>query len=186
MMKNKWTLTRRIIFVIIVVGAAGFGYGAAWHTFVQWWEPLLWSFGFAAALTPVCKKSFSQFITINNKWLCIIVTALSLWALSYGTLMNVNYFCADDDSESPHTAVVISKHSEERTRYRRSGRRGHTIPAGTYNVYYVTVRFENGALRELPASASEYVKARRGDTKQFLLKKGFFGYTVFKKAKESK
>lgn len=179
-MKNKLTLTLRIIFGVLVFCAAGSGYGTAWHTFVPWWEPLLWTLVFAAMLTPVCLKAISRLLAISRRWIALSVTLLSLWAFAYGLLMDINYFCADPDSESLQTAVVVSKYSEERTRYRRSGRRGRSIPAGTYNVYYVTVRFENGILRNMPASASEYVKARRGDTKQFELKKGFFGYTVFR------
>lgn len=179
-MKSKWQTTGRIATAIVALTSAGIGYGCATHTFVRWWEPIMWALGIGLASTPMVMKFFAGCLSVKSKWLCMTVSLAFAAAIAYGALMSLNFFLSDRTSAVETTAVVTSKYKEQRTRYRRIGR-NRRVADGTYDVYYITTRFDNGIVRDFPVSAQSYANARQGDKKKFTLEKGFFGYTVFKK-----
>lgn len=177
---KNFTVAARVIVVLLVLISAGVGYGFAWRTFVRWWEPVAWAVGFGLAFGPFVKRMFVGALALGPR-MAMVASVVSVAALCYGGLMTVNYCLSDDSTLHPIDAVVTSKYSEERTKYRRSGRRGRSVPDGKYNVYYLTLTFDNGATRELPVSASIYSATRIGSVRHYDLGKGFFGYPIFKK-----
>lgn len=176
---KKFTVTARVIVVLLVMISAGAGYGFAWRTFVRWWEPLAWAVGFGLAFGPLVKRFFVSRLTLGAR-MALAASVVSVAALCYGVLMTVNYCLSYDSTLHTIDAVVTAKYSEERTKYRRSGRRGRSVPDGKYNVYYLTLTFDNGATRELPVSASVYSGTRIGSIRHYDLAEGFFGYPIFK------
>ena len=171
-----WVLT-----TFIALGSAGAGYAFAWRTFVQWWEPVLLALGLGAGLGLWVKGVFAKLLSIKGKIVSLAVASITMGAICYGGLMSLNYCLADHDHAHDELAEVITKFSEERTRYRRAGR-NRMVPSGTYKVYYVKVKFENGAIRNLPVSAGAYTRARVGEKRHFSVTKGFLGYSVFTSA----
>ena len=168
-----WVLT-----TFVALGAAGAGYAFAWRTFVQWWEPVLLALGLGMGIALWIKGGFAKLLAVKSKALSLVIASLVMSAICYGGLMSLNYCLADHDRSHDELAEVTAKFSEERTRYRRVGR-GRMVPSGTYKVYYVKVRFDNGAVRDLPVTAGAYTRARVGEKRHFAVTKGFLGYTVF-------
>lgn len=168
-----WVLT-----VFVALGAAGAGYAFAWRTFVQWWEPVLLALGLGAGIALWIKGGFAKLLAVRSKILSLVIASIVMGAICYGGLMSLNYCLADHDHAHDEIAAVTAKFSEERTRYRRVGR-NRMAPAGTYKVYYVKVRFDNGAVRNMPVDAGAYTRARIGEKRHFAVTKGFLGYTVF-------
>lgn len=169
----------RIVAVVLAVGFAGWGYGCAWHTFVRWWEPVVAALLIGGA---ICRMLGRPAEWLMPRWPRAAVLAVAaLWAASvvYGAGLAINYYLADGSTTQAVEAIVTGRHSEERTKYARRGRRT-SVPDGTYTVYYMTLRFDNGETRDFPISAGEYARTRPGQIQHFTVEKGFLGYGIFK------
>lgn len=177
--KIRFLKQRRLIVGLVALLAAMAGGGCAWNTFVAWWEPVLWGVGLGVASGLMLRRAFGRLLALSGRLSSTLCAVVTMSALSYGAIMTVNYFGADDSRAVTVDAIVKTKFSEERTRYRRAGR-GHTIPAGKYNVYYLRLEFPDGSTRDLNVNASTYVNTRRGAKKQFEVSDGFLGYKVFR------
>lgn len=164
--------------VFLTLGATAAGYAFAWRTFVVWWEPVVIALCLGTALGSFISRRFGKVLEIRNHFLAISASALMMSAVVYGALMTLNYTLADKSTETPIEATVIGRHTEERTKYRRSGR-NRVRADGHYNVYYVTVRFDNGATRDFPVSASAYTRTVIGSKRRFSAFDGFLGYRIF-------
>lgn len=178
---NKLNIMRAAA-IVTALAAAGWGYGCAWHTFVIWWEPVLWAAAAGAASAHLLYRGAETLMRGARRGIVLVAAGLWAAAVFYGCALGINYSFADGRSATPEEAVITGKHSEERTRYRRVGR-GRNIPSGKYTVYYLTVRFANGCEREMPVSAGRYAEARDGMTEHFVIEKGLLGFPVFKSGK---
>jgi hypothetical protein len=170
---------RRVLAGLLALLVFMSGCGCAWSTFIVWWEPVLWAVGIGVASGIMLRRVFRNFLRYSGRLAGVLCPVVIMSALSYGAILTINYFMADDSSTVTVDATVTAKYSEERTRYRRSGR-GRSIPAGKYNVYYLRLEFPDGSTRNMSVNASTYVKARTGVKKQFRVSDGFFGYKVLK------
>lgn len=182
---SKATTWARVLTALVAVIGAGAGYTFAWRTFVQWWEPVLLALGLGVGIGLWIKRGFAKVLSIRNNGLAVAIASIVMWAICYGGLMSLNYCFADKANAHDEYATVTAKFSEERTRYRRLSR-NRMVPSGTYKVYYVKVRFENGAVRNLPVDAGAYTRARIGTQRHFTVTKGFLGYSVFRQDAQGK
>lgn len=181
MKSSKATTWARVLTAVIAVIGAGAGYAFAWRTFVQWWEPVLLALGLGIGIGLWIKGGFAKFLSVRNKVWAVTLVSLVMTAICYGGLMSLNYCLADKQHAHDELATVTAKFSEERTRYRRLSR-NRMIPTGKYKVYYVKVKFDNGAVRNLPVDVGAYTRARTGEKRHFTVAKGFLGYSVFNPA----
>ncbi len=176
----KKLIALRVMAIMTASGFAGWGYWSAWHTFVTWWEPLLWAaLGSAACCRLLMPAGRHMMPGMSRKAVVAIVWVWTAMVI-YGAGLGINYSFADTTTTHSVEAVVTGRHSEERTRYRRVGR-GRSVPDGTYKVYYVTVSFPNGVKRDLPVNANGYRNARNGQTRSFEVSDGLFGYKIFRR-----
>lgn len=188
-MKKSRTMKRlnvlRAAAVVTALAMAGCGYGCAWHTFVRWWEPVVWAAVLGAAVCRLLYRPAAALMRVKRR--IAVISAAWIWGacVIYGSMLGANYCFADRSTARHEEAVITGKYSEERTRYRRVGR-GRSVPDGTYKVYYVSVRFSNGAERDLPVSAGRYTKARKGQSEHFIVEKGLLGFPVFKSGRTDK
>ena len=176
---KKSVVTARVIVLLLILGSMMTGYVFAWRTFIQWWEPLAWAVGFGVAFGLWTKTVFGRLLAFKTA-IASIAAIATFTVLSYGAMMSLNYCLADKTDVQSIEATVTAKHSEDRTTYRRAGRNRYR-PDGTYKVYYLTVTFDNGTVRNMPVSASTYTDTRIGSKQQYNLAKGFFGYQIFSK-----
>lgn len=169
----------RIAAVTVAVGFAGWGYGCGWHTFVRWWEPVVAALLIGGGL---CRMLGRPAAWLMPRWPRVAVLAITaLWVASvvYGSGLALNYYLADGSTTRSVEATVTGRHSEERTKYARRGRRA-SVSTGTYTVYYLSLRFDNGETRDFAVSAGEYARTRTGQIQHFTVEKGFLGYDIFK------
>ena len=149
--------------VLLTLGAAGAGYAFAWRTFVAWGEPVIIALCLGSALGSVLSRRIGKCLEIRSRWLAVTASVVMMSAVCYGALMTLNYTLADKSTATPIEATVIGRHTEERTKYRRSGR-NRVRADGHYKVYYVTVKFDNGATRASRQCRSLHTHRHRLET----------------------
>ncbi len=167
-----------IALVFIILAAAGAGYAFAWRTFVVWWEPLVIAVCLGSAIGSLLSRKFGRLLGTSSRPTAIAASMLTMSAVIYGAMMTLNYTLADKTTEIPIEATVICRHSEERTKYRRSGR-NRMRADGHYKAYYITIRFADGTTRDIPASAGNYTRTVIGSKRHFTAYDGFLGYKIF-------
>ncbi len=98
--------------------------------------------------------------------------------VAFFLFLGYNYYFADDATTETTTATVSGKHSEERTRYRRVGRRH--VPREHYNVYIITLEMPDGTALEKEVPAGHYAKTRRGSKREITMLDGALGFKIIK------
>ncbi len=170
----------RVVAVVVAIGFAGWGYSCAWHTFVRWWVPVVLALLIGGGLCRMLERPASRLLPGWHR--AVVLGVAALWGASvvYGAGLAMNYYLADESTARTVEATVTSRHSEERSRYRRLGPR-LSVRDGSYKVYYLTLRFDNGETRDVAVSAGEYSRTRKGQIRHFTLERGFLGCDVFKR-----
>ena len=169
----------RVAAGVVAVGFAGWGYGCGWHTFVRWWTPVVAALLIGGGLCRLLERPATWLMPRWPRAAALAVAALWTASVVYGSGLALNYYLADESTAQTVEATVTGRHSEERTKYARRGRRA-SAPNGTYTVYYKTLRFDNGETRDFAISAGEYARTRPGQIQHFTVEQGFLGFPVFK------
>jgi len=147
-------------------------------TVTSLWIPGVIAFGAAAAtLLPFTDRW--QWITQSaNRLLNGACHAGVTAGVAFFLFLGYNYYFADDATTETTTATVSGKHSEERTRYRRVGRRH--VPREHYNVYIITLEMPDGTALEKEVPAGHYAKTRRGSKREITMLDGALGFKIIK------
>lgn len=167
-----------IIASLILIALSGIALYIYGHTFVS---PILIA-GIAAA--PALIIAALVFVKSSNRWLAAPISFLCAILCIASGLLIINYVGRDKAHSRPQKATIAAKFTEERSRTRRSGRR-YVASGETYNVYFITLRFEDGSTKKREIPVREYVKTRIGRKINVNLTKGLLGWPVYEKTPPS-
>ncbi len=175
---NTGRITVTIILVMVTVASWAWGWVLYKSTMISLWIPGVIAFGAAAAtLLPFTDRW--QWITQSaNRLLNGACHAGVTAGVAFFLFLGYNYYFADDATTETTTATVSGKHSEERTRYRRVGRRH--VPREHYNVYIITLEMPDGTTLEKEVPAGHYAKTRRGSKREITMLDGALGFKIIK------
>lgn len=180
-MKLKGFKTFTIVALLAVcLLLAVWGYVLYEYTLVQWWLPVAAAL-FLGVVTSPLFSGLSRFVTdSSNKWTNTVCSLAIAGTLSYFALLGCNFWLADPDSAHKEKVEILEKHQEKKQKYRRVGR-GRMVPTNDYYYEYsFTVRFEDGTVKTIPASAKAYARTRAGRMRTYTLRTGALGYKVIK------
>ncbi|MCM1079478.1 MAG: hypothetical protein NC344_09900 [Bacteroidales bacterium] len=177
-MKKKILNAVRVMVMLVALVLGILGYVCYERTLVDWWLPVLVAVVIAVVTVPLMRGRWSWLVGEDRTFdlLChLYVTG----CLAYFLFLCGNYFLASKESMHEETVTVEErKHTTRDTgyrsgrRYRRSGRQTHS--------YYLSVRLEDGSLKDMPVTSKYYSRVRTGGTIDIRLQDGAFGFRVIK------
>ncbi len=91
-----------------------------------------------------------------------------------------NSVFADNQTKHEEKAVAERVYYQTRHKSRRISRRVYGR-GEAYKVYFVDVKFKNGARKSLEIPLKQYNRIRKGDSLRYELEKGLFGVTVIRR-----
>ncbi len=164
-----------ILVVILLLGAS-----MAFQTFtlVEWWKPMAACVPIAVLLT----LSFARLIKKASRRTSVFLNYALCFVLSFSILLSAFYFFnyqfTDPSVSLEYSVPVVRKFSEERTRAKGSGRRGHGVEK--YNVHFIEIELSDGHTKKLEKPLREYLRIKVGDKIKIREEKGLFGINVIK------
>ena len=87
---------RRVLAGLLALLVFMSGCGCAWSTFIVWWEPVLWAVGIGVASGIMLRRVFRNFLRYSGRLAGVLCPVVIMSALSYGAILTINYFMADD------------------------------------------------------------------------------------------
>lgn len=162
--------------VVLVLGALGYVFYE--KTLVVWWLPVAVALAVAVVTLPLLRGRWSWWVG-KDKTYDLLCHFYVMCCVAYFAFIGGNWFLADESTVRQEEVMVEEKrHSERDTshragrRYYRSGRKSHS--------YYLTVRLEDGSLKEMPVTVKAYNRVRAGRPVTISLQEGAFGFRVIK------
>lgn len=175
---NKTRLTVTIVITLITIASWAWGVVLYQSTIISLWIPV----AVAAVMTGVTLLPFIdrwQWITqSSNRMLNGACHLLFAGSVAFFMFVGYNYYFADDAAADTQTATVINKYSDERTRYRRVGRR--YVPREHYNVYFIVLELPDGTRIKREVPTGTYAKTRRGSQRNVAIHNGALGFSIIK------
>lgn len=175
-MGDRLMKTLRVAFAVAVLGVAVVGYVIYERTLVEWWLPVVTAAVVAVVTLPLARKSWRWLVGGDNTFLTLCHLYVA-GGLVYGLLLTANGLLTDAASAYEEEVTVLGKeHVTRRTGY-RSGRHYRTTSRVTDN-YYLTVRFADGTVKELPVSRDAYYRAHKDRPRKVSVERGLLGFRV--------
>ncbi len=152
----------------VLVGLALVGWGVCLldRTLVEWWRPVAWAAGGAIVAGAVGGR---------RRLMVMTVTAVVL----FWGLLALNYYESDLASEHTERVTVLCKYSKERHRTRRV--RNRVVSTGEkYYVYYLSMQFADGRIKDRQVPLSRYNRVRQGSELELTMARGLLDWPVIK------
>jgi len=165
--------------IVIVLSAWGLAMAILHDTFIPVWMPLTFAAVAALVLLPAMLPRMARLIPDMPRWVLGIAHIIIWGGIFMIISVGSNYMFASPDTAVAAHATVVAKTRKEHTRYRRAGRR-HSVPAGKYHTWHLTLRLDDGRCHERSVSLQEYNRTRIGASRTVPLQRGLFGFTVVK------
>lgn len=171
--------TGYVIAIMLVIGMYAWALALFGNTLASPWGPALASAIVALAL----------WLPLANTWRRVLPGQKTVWQMAAhafaatGTvlfaIMALNYYGADSTSTHTEKATVVNRYVKERQQTRRIRSRVYST-GKKYNVYYMTLRFDDGRTKEMQITASRYNRVRVGRQLSFPVSRGLLGMPVIK------
>lgn len=174
-----------ILLTFVVIAALGMAFVLQESTLVRWWIPVLASFPVAAALALPLERAVGGLTGWSSRAARYAAAFAAAFSITVGTVYTLNFYLSSRTSARSVEAVIAGKHSEERHRSRRAGRR-YTASGEKYYEYYLDVLMPDSTRRKIKVSASGYVNTRSGSPATLTIERGLFGMDVIKDFKTRK
>lgn len=125
------------------------------------------------------RTAFMRILRVRSASIAAIAGAALMWATALCLFYSSNYLFTRPGTTEAHTAEVSRKYTEQRYRYYRVGRSGGSrrVP---YTAHCIDVELPNGSVKTYTLTASQYVKARRGQKVPLTIATGLYGIPVVK------
>ena len=177
-MKRNVVYAVRVIMMMIVLTLGILGYIYYEKTLVVWWLPVVVAVTAVVATIPWSRSGWRWFVG-DDKTFNTLCHIFAVGCITYFLMMGGNYLLADKDSmQKEEVMVEDKKHNVRKTGY-RSGRHYRRSNRTTHS-YYLTVRLDDGTLKEMPVTASLYNRVRAGRPIEICLQEGALGFRVIK------
>lgn len=146
------------------------------RTIINCWKPAL-TFGVLALVVGfLWRGSLSRWLRISVPLVAAIAGAAMTWSAELCLFYTTNYCFSRPSTAIDYEARVTRKYSQQRYRY--VGRRGtRRVP---YTAYCIDVQMPQGRVKTFSLTASQYVKARKGQKLPATIEQGLFGIPVVK------
>ena len=115
--------------------------------------------------------------TLIEWWLPVTVAAVAAALTAPWAVGRWAKFTGSDESAAYEKKFTVTERiAATRNRYRRVGRR--SVRSGSYKVYYLRLRSEDGAEKKVPVPLSLYSKVRENGTVTYSVCEGRFGFPI--------
>lgn len=177
MSKAKTALA--ILLTFIAIAGAGMSMALQGNTLTEWWRPAAVCLPAAVLLSLPVQKCIRRLMG----WSSFAANYLASLVLTFPVLLaavySINYYLSDSASARVYDVPVSGKHSEERRRTRRAGRR-YVASGEKYYVYYIDITLPDSTRKEIQVPVGSYVKMRSGATVKVTIEQGALGMKVIK------
>lgn len=125
------------------------------------------------------RGAFSRALRIPSRLIAAISGGALMWTATLCMFYSANYLFTRPASTAEYEAVITRKYTEQRYRTYRVGRRGGSrrVP---YTAHCIDVQLPQGRVKTYTLTASQYIKARRGQRLHTVIEQGLFGIPVVK------
>lgn len=168
--KSTILIILSVLAVMVLAGTTLFFYS---HTFVS----LRLLLGLAAVGGTI-GAGIGFYVRQKKKWIGLLAGFIGGGLVLTTLLLTANSVWKDAGSEHEEMATVARKHTEQRSKTRRVGRR-YIATGEKYTVYYVTLQFENGQTKDVQVNAREYSRTRTGSRQKVMMTQGFLGWPIY-------
>lgn len=168
--KSTILIILAVLAVMVLAGITLFFYS---HTFVS----LRLLLGLAATGGAV-GAGIGFYVRHEKKWIGLLGGFVGGALILACALLTANSVWKDTGSEHEERATVVRKHTEQRSKTRRVGRR-YIASGEKYTVYYVTLQFENGQTKDVQVNVKEYSRTRTGSRQKVTMTRGFLGWPIY-------
>lgn len=144
------------------------------QTFIVWWLPLLIAAIPTLLTAPFAYKHWARCTGSGNRLpniLCHIYFAGAIFLFAF---LGGNRYAADQDKIKEKTFSVTEKFCRERDKYVRAGRR--RVRSGSYTVYYLRLKSDQGEQKTIFVSRALYNRTRAEGSVTLELTEGRFGF----------
>lgn len=183
MAKELSYICRKILlFAVMVVGAIGYGamMGFARETLIDIWIPIFISAAMALISGILLWKLWRNVTRSSKFWINYLLHVVWLTGILSGLFFSLNFLCADDTSLHEETVVVEKKYYKVRHKTKRISRRVYG-QGDAYNVYYISIRFDDGKTKDITLPFDRYRRLKAGTQKEFPVADGLFGIKILKR-----
>lgn len=185
MMKNSskgtsgWAVALWIVTGLVLVCAYGLAVYLGGQTLTPLWIP--WSVVGALSIASglVAWKIWCPLTGCRKVWLNFLLNIAVAAGILSGAIFSLNYWLAEESSDTVVTAAVTARYSETRHYTRRLGRR-LSARGNPYKVYFVRLALPGGREKDFRVDAGQYNRLRNAAEVDLTVEEGFLFMPVVK------